>query len=422
MLRTIRTFLLVLPVTAILFWTGLTSAQVEDIDQFRGPNRAGLCSETGLLQEWPEGGPELLWQIEGLGDGYSSVSIVDGRLITMGDLDHDGEEKQYVMAYDLQTREELWSTLVGPEHRDGPRCTPTVDGDLTYVVGTSGDLLCVKTETGEPVWSKNFGEDFNGRMMSGWRYSESPLVDGDKLLVTPGGPDAMMAALDKKTGETLWTCAADDNGAGYSSIVVSEACGVRQYVQVYGHGIFSAAADDGRLLWKYDRVSNGTANITNPIVRDDYVFVTTSYRTGSALLHLNSNGDGIAVTEVWFVDHNVFENHHGGVVLLGDYIYGGDGQNRGTPVCLELMTGEIAWKADPPGRGSAAVLYADGQIIFRYDSGETFLIEATPDAFKINGRFEPPTDRGKAWAHPVIHDGKLYLRHGNILCCFDVKE
>ena len=404
------------------------AAESNDWGRFRGPNCDGKCTETGLLQQWPEGGPELLWKLEGLGTGYSSVSIVDGKILTTGDLERDDDESQYIMAFDLNTRKPLWETRIGPPHSDGSRCTPTVDGELTYAIGTSGDLVCVETETGKVVWKKNFEKDFGGKMMSGWKFSESPLVDGDKLVCTPGGKDETMLALNKKTGETIWKCAIPSfgkegkDGAGYSSIVISEACGVRQYVQILGRGAVGVAAEDGKFLWGYGRVANRVANITNPQISGDYVFVTTSYKTGSALLKLSRDGDGIKAEEVYFLGPDKFENHHGGVVLVGDYIYGGDGKSKGTPVCLELLTGKIRWKPEAPSGGSAAILYADGHMIWRYDKGPVFLVEATPAAFKIKGRLEPPKGDGPAWPHPAIHDGKLYLRHRNVLLCYDVSE
>ncbi|MHA1571527.1 MAG: PQQ-binding-like beta-propeller repeat protein [Alphaproteobacteria bacterium] len=411
--------------TALL--TAAASAETPDWPQFHGPGRDAMCSETGLMKSWPEGGPKLLWKIEGLGKGFSTVSIAGGKIFTMGDLERDGDESQYVIVYDLETRRELWATRVGPPHSDGPRCTPTVDGELLYAIGTSGDLACLETETGKVVWKKNFERDFDGRMMSGWKYSESPLVDGQKLVCTPGGRRSTMVALDKKTGDVIWRCAIPKlgdrgkDGAAYSSMVVSEACGVRQYVQIIGRGAVGVAAEDGKFLWGYNPVANGVANISSPVVRGDYAFVTTSYRTGSALLKLTRSGSGVKAEEVYFLGPTQFENHHGGVLLVGDYIYGGHLKSNGTPVCVELLTGKIVWKEKALARGSAAVLYADGHMIWRYESGPVFLVEATPEEFRIKGRLDPITGGGPAWPHPVIHDGKLYLRHRDVLGCYDVR-
>lgn len=408
----------------------LADLGTEDWPQFHGPALDSICREEGLLQAWPEGGPKLLWTKEGLGRGYSTISIADGKFYTMGDrADVSGAETQFVLAFDLKSRKELWATPVGPPHSDGgPRSTPTVDGDLLYAIGTDGDLVCLETDTGSVCWKRSFVEDFDGKFMVVWKFSESPLVDGDRLICTPGGPDAMMVALNKRNGEVIWKCAMPDigekgaDGAGYSSPVVAEICGVRQYIQILGRGVIGVEAATGRFLWGYNPIASTVANITRPVVRGDYVFVTTAYNVGSALLKISSDGDAFQADEVYFLKGREFQNHHGGVILLGDYIYGGHGGNRGDPACIEFGTGEIAWKERAPARGSAAVLYADGHIIFRYDRGEVLLIEASPEAMKIKGRFTAVEDDGPAWPHPVIHQGKLYLRHSNLLVCYDLRQ
>lgn len=403
-------------------------SKVADWPRFRGPNCDGICPETGLLRSWPKAGPALAWKIKGLGKGFSSVSITGGKFFTMGDLKREGkDEAQYVMAYDLASHKELWATRIGPPHSDGPRSTPTVDGELVYCLGTDGDLVCLEAATGAVRWHKSMARDFGGKMMSGWKYSESPLVDGDRLVCTPGGKDAMIVALDKRTGETIWRSSMPSigtrgkDGAGYSSMVVAEIEGVRQYIQTVGRGVISVEAKSGKFLWGYNKIANSVANIPTPVVRGNHVFCTTSYKTGSALLEIRRNGDKFEAKEVYFLTPAQFENHHGGVVLVGAYIYGGDGQNAGKPVCLEMSTGKIAWKADPPDRGSAAVLYADGQLYFRFDRGTVALVEATPSGFHVKSTFKPLVADGPAWAHPVIHDGKLYLRHNDLLACYDVR-
>ena len=403
--------------------------ETSDWPEFHGPARDNICREVGLLQEWPEGGPKLLWTLEGLGRGYSTVSIANGKLFTMGDRTvSEDTEKQFVIAYDLDTRKELWAVPVGPPHSDGgPRCTPTVDGEVLYAIGTDGDLVCLEVESGKERWRRNFVEDFEGKFMAVWKFSESPLVDGNRLICTPGGPEAMMVALDKHTGKLIWKCAVPElgekgaDGSGYSSAVVAQICGLRQYVQLIGRGVIGVEAESGRFLWGYNPVANNVANITSPIVRGDYVFASTAYNTGSALLKISRDGDAFQADEVYFTSSRDFQNHHGGFVLVGDYIYGGHGANRGDPRCLELATGEIVWKERAPARGSAAVLYADGRLIFRYDRGPVYLIEATPEEFRIKGHFEPVKGEGPAWAHPVIHDSRLYLRHEDLLACYDLR-
>jgi outer membrane protein assembly factor BamB len=412
----------VLPESAII-----PIAAAEDWPQFHGPGRDSICRETGLLSEWPEGGPKLLWKLQGLGLGYSNVSIAGGKIFTMGDQQRDDQgQSQFVVAYDLATRKKLWATRVGEPFTGGPRCTPTVSGQLLYALGTDGGLVCLAKETGSVVWKKNLRDDFGGKMMSGWKYCESPLIDGDRLVCTPGGDDAAIVALDKLSGELIWKCAVPQlgprgkDGAAYSSVVVAEIAGVRQYVQLLGRGVVGVDADSGRFLWGYNAIANEVANITAPVVRGNYVFVTTSYARGGALLEIVHDGDAFEAKQLYSLRPRDFENHHGGVVLLGNHLYAGSGQNRGDPVCLDLATGQIAWKQRPLGRGSASVLYADGHLIFRYDRGLVALVEATPEEFRLKGTFQPESADGPAWPHPVIHDGTLYLRHNDLLLCYDL--
>ncbi len=403
-----------------------------DWPHFRGPECTGICPETGLIQEIPADGLPLLWQLKGCGTGYSSVAIVDDRIFTMGDRPDGDDNSQFVIAFDLKTHKELWATKIGPPHRDGSRCTPTIDAGRLYAIGTSGNLVCLETATGTTKWTKNLERDFGGKMMSGWKWSESPLIDGDKVICTPGTKDAVLVALNKKSGDLIWKSVMPDigsagkDGAGYTSVVVATVDGVRQYMTIVGRGAVGVAADTGAFLWGYNRIANKVANIPSPVVRGNHVFVTTSYKTGSALLKLTKKGDTFDAQEVYFLGPKEFENHHGGVVLVGDYIYGGDGQNKGTPVCLDFLTGEIKWKESKWTRkaragGSAAVLYADGNVFFRYEKKALVaLIEATPEAFRVKGVFKAAVDDGPAWAHPVIHDGKLFLRANDILMCYDV--
>ncbi len=385
-----------------------------DWPQWRGPNRDGHSPDKGLLRKWPKGGPELAWKSEGLGKGYSSVSLGGGRIYTMG----QWEGQQHLLALDGKNGRKLWSTPVGKEANDGPNCTPTFDGDRVYALGTEGDLVCCDAATGQELWRKNFAKDFDGRMMSGWGYSESPLVDGEKLIVTPGGRDAALVALDRRTGRELWRTKLPEDlgskggdGAGYSSIVVSNAGRQRQYVQLLGRGVVGVSADDGRFLWNYNGVANDTANIPTPIVKGDYVFCSTGYGTGSALLQIVRRGNEWEAVEKYFLPAVELQNHHGGLILVGDYLYGGHGHNNGFPICVELATGKIVWRKDRgPGTGSAAVTYADGNLYFRYDNGLMALIAAMPKGYQELGTFEIADGSQPSWPHPVVADGQLYLR------------
>lgn len=399
-----------------------------DWPQFHGPMRDSICRDEGLLQGWPSQGPELLWTLEGLGRGYSSVAIVDGVIFTMGDRPDGDGEAQFVVTYNLQTRKELWATPIGPAYSDGgPRCTPSVDGDRVYAIGTEGDLVCLDAESGEMIWRRKFDEDFGSQSTPGWKFCESPLIDEGQLICTPGGADATMVALNKENGDVIWKFAVPDLGAkggdnaGYSSPIVAEICGVRQYVHMIGRGVVGVDAATGRFLWGYNRIANNVANVTPPVVRGDYVFATTAYNTGSVLLEISREGDAFNAEEVYFLPSREFQNHHGGIVLVGNYVYGGHGPNRGEPTCLDLATGELMWQERSPARGSASVIYADGHLVFRYDRGEVLLIEASPDELRIKGQFQAPEDDGPAWAHPAIHQGKLYLRHANLLMCYDLR-
>jgi outer membrane protein assembly factor BamB len=416
---------------AMLCFTSILIACAQKTDnwpEFGGPHRDSMSNETGLLQSWPAAGPRLLWKATGLGIGYSSISIVNGKFYTMGDLtDAQGAKHQYVSAFSMATHQKLWSALVGPPNDDGSRCTPTIANGMAYAIGTNGDLVCLNATTGKEIWRKNFAKNFGGKMMSMWKYSESPLVDGDKLICTPGANDAMMVALNAKTGDLIWKCAVGNlgpngaDGAGYSSAVVATIGGVRQYVQLVGRGLIGVDANTGKLLWNYNRIANNVANIDTPIVQGDEIFDSTAYNGGSAKIQIVPQNGGFTVKELWYLPGNIFQNHHGGVVLVNGYLYGGQGQNAGAPTCIDWNTGKIVWQAPTVGGGSANVTYADGDLYYLYENGVMALIQATPSGFQLKGRFQTPMMPGASWAHTVILDGKLYIRHADALFCYDIK-
>ncbi len=397
--------------------------------QWRGENRDGASTETGLLDQWPAAGPPLAWKATGLGRGFSSLSIAGGRIFTMGDRD----QGQFVIALNLADGKELWATRIGdvwePQGYAGPRCTPTVDGALVYATGPHGDLVCLECASGKEVWHRNMAADFHGRMHSGWGFSESPLVDQDRLVCTPGGADAAIVALDKKTGAEIWRAAIPDlgnqggDGAAYSSIVIGNGGGVKQYVQLMGRGVVAIAAKDGKFLWGYNRVANGTANVPTPLVHGNYVFCSSGYQTGAALLELSAKpGGGVDAREVYFLDGKEFQNHHGGMILLGNYIYAGHGHNAGAPTCLEWKTGKTVWRHNRgPGTGSAAIAYADGNLYFRFENGVMALIGATPQGYEEKGQFKIPGVEQPSWSHPVIAGGRLYLREQDELLCYELR-
>ena len=411
----------------------LSPALASDWPQWRGPERNGKSPETGLMDEWPEDGPPLVYRASGLGTGYSSLAVIGDRIYTLGDL----EGGQHVLALDRDTGERLWATRIGPPWEDrygGPRSTPTVDGDRLYALGTEGDLVCLKTADGSVAWKRNLTKDFGGHLMTiqgtNWKFAESPLVDGDRVVVTPGARDAALVALDKRTGEEIWRARipelgpAGADGAGYSSVVVSHGGGVRQYVQLLGRGVVGVEAESGKFLWGYNRVANDVANIPTPLVDGDHVFVSTGYGTGSALLRLEGDGEGgVQAEEVYFLEGNTLQNHHGGLILDGGHLYTGTGHNKGFPICVAMDSGEVAWgPVRNDGQDSAAVTWADDKLFFRYQNGLMVLVEATPEGYREKGSFMIPDVNQFSWSHPVVADGKLYLREQDNLFCYDVRR
>lgn len=390
-----------------------------DWPRWRGADGQNISKDTGLLKRWPEGGPPLAWELdlEG-GDTQASVAVAGGRLYTMANTRTKGGS---VVCFDLATRRRLWA---GQTTGNGPaNATPTVDDGLVFALCKDGGLSCFRADTGEAVWRKHLQRDLGGGKKPNWQFAESPLVDGDRLVVTPGGHDAALAALDKRTGEVVWRCAlpaglrGPDVHAQYASVAVSEAGGVRQYVTLlYGVGAVGVAAADGRFLWSYGRVRNGVANVSTPLAFGDHVFCSTAYETGAALLKL----DGRGAREEYFLPAKQFQSHHGGFLRLGDHVYGGSGHNAGNPTCLEWRTGRVLWQEKQLGKGSGSVTAADGRLYFLWEDGTVGLVEADPRRYALAGRFQLPKQEGPAWAHPVVAGGRLYLRWAGRLFCYDV--
>ncbi len=412
----------------------LASAQQEfqprkyDWPQWQGPNRDAKSKEKGLLQQWPKGGPKLLWKVTNLGEGYSTPSIAAGRIFTMGN--KDGDES--IFALKEKDGSLLWTTKVGPAvnvDRKGTRSTPTIDGELGYAIGAKGTLVCFQVKDGKIVWRKNLmdRQGFGGRD-GNWGYSESVLIDGEKLICTPGGPTATIVALNKKNGELIWKCPIEAGyRADHSSAIVAEVDGLRTYIQFLGRGrgqdagqgaVVGVRAKDGKLLWEFNAPGNRTANISTPIFHDNYVFAASAYRTGCALAKLTRKGDDVNAEKVYFSKN--MQNHHGGMILLDGYVYGSNG---GRFACIEFKSGKTAWeeKGRLPGKGSVA--FADGRLYFRNErKGTVHLIEPSPKKYIERGVFLPPDrSRSPAWAHPVIANGRMYIADQNVLMCYDVK-
>lgn len=403
------------------------SAPASDWPQWRGPERNGISKETGLLKQWPEGGPKLLWQANDIGDGYSTPSVVGTRIYLMS---NRGFENEFVQALSTKDGKAIWTTRVGNVGSPQAflyakaRSTPTVDGDLLYALGSDGDLVCLETRNGKIRWQKNIKKEFEGKPGM-WAYAESPLVDGDVVVVTPGGAQATMVALNKKTGAVIWKSAVPGgDSAAYASAIVVQAASRKQYVQFLSQGIVGVDAKTGEFLWRYKEVVKGMAQIPTPVARDGYVY-GGAMSVGGGLVRLKPDGGGIIAEQVYFV--RGLPNGIGGAVLVGDYLYGTEDAKERL-VAVEFATGKVKWQSE--GFGIASVACADGLLYFHGAKGDVALVEATPEGYREKGRFTPPAQPArkrqgpfpeKAWAYPVIANGRLYIRDVETLWAYDIK-
>ncbi|MGI9107830.1 MAG: PQQ-binding-like beta-propeller repeat protein [Pyrinomonadaceae bacterium] len=383
-----------------------------DWPQWRGPNRDGVSKETGLLKQWPAEGPPLAWKAAGAGRGYSSFAVANNRLYTMG-LRGD---REFVISFDLGTGKEVWATPNGKAFRndrgDGPRGTPTVDGDKLYALGGNGDLSCLETRTGRTVWTMNVLEKFGGSNIV-WGISESPLITGDKLLVNAGGPNASIVALNKRDGSLIWKSQSDR--AGYSSAIPLMAGGVNQVVFFTSTRALGLDLRDGRLLWEYPRAANNVANAATPVVRANRVFISSDYGNGGGLVEIKASGKGVTAQEIYFTKE--MRNHHSSSILVGEHLYG---FSSGILTAMRFDTGQVAWRDRSVGKGS--IVYADGHLYCLSENGVVGLVEATPEGYREKGRFRIPQDSLPTWAHPVIAGGRLYLRDQDTIYAYDVRQ
>jgi outer membrane protein assembly factor BamB len=401
-----------------------------DWPQWQGPTRDAVSQERGLLKAWPKGGPPLAWKITGIGGGDSAPSIAAGGIFGMGNL----EGNAVVWALDEKYGKQLWVTSIAkafpqrrPQSKEGPACTPSIDGDRLYAIGMGGELVCLQVADGKILWQRSLTQDFGGKVPD-WSYRESPLVDGEKLICTPGGPDATMVALDKMTGKTIWKSAVPGNPtAAYASVIAIDLQGQREYVQLTRSALIGVAASDGKFLWKYDHpASRSGINCSTPVYLDGSVFAASAYGTGGGLVRLTKEPTGeVKAEEVYFTKR--MQNHHGGMIVVDGYLYGANGGNeKGWLLCLDFKTGKIMWDQRDSGQRKApkgSILLADGLFYYRTeDTGTMLLIEPNPQKYIELGRFEQPDRTTKpAWAHPVIANGKLYVRDQDTLFCYDVK-
>jgi outer membrane protein assembly factor BamB len=400
-----------------------------DWPQWQGPDRTAVSKEHGLLQEWPKGGPPLAWKATGLGGGDGAPAVAGGRIFGMG----GRGGVQVVWALAEADGRELWATPLGPiprqrmpQSQEGPSCTPTVDGERVYVLGMGGELACLQAGDGKIVWQRSLTRDYGGRAPV-WSYRESPLVDGDRLICTPGGEDATLVALDKATGKTVWKSEVPGSpGAAYSSVIAFDFEGQRQYVQFTAAAVVGVAAAEGKFLWRYDKPANGNRiNISTPLYQDGLVFAASAYNAGGGLVRLAKDGSGgVKAEEVYFTRN--MQNHHGGMIVVDGGLYGANGGNSGGYlVCLDFTTGKVLWNERDKGRGGVpkgSLAFADGRLYYRTEAGAVLLIEPNKERYVERGRFDQPNrTRQPAWAHPVIANGKLYVRDQDVLFGYDVK-
>jgi outer membrane protein assembly factor BamB len=411
-----------LPLVVFASVHGSLTARAADWPQWRGPERNGISRETGLLLQWPQEGPKLLWQTKEVGDGYSTPAVVGEQLYLLG---NEGMDNEFVMALAVAHGKQVWSTRVGkvgpnqgPQY-PGSRSTPTIDGESIYALGSDGDLVCLDAAGGSPRWQKNLRTDFGGQP-GPWAYAESPLIDGDVLVCTPGGAEATLVALDKKTGDVIWKSAVPDGDkAAYASVIVVEAEGVKQYVQFLGKGVVGVDAKSGKFLWRYDQTAQGSpANIPTPVAHEGLVYSGTG-RGGGGLVRLHAVDGQFTAEQVYF--NKGLPTSIGGALLLDGFLYGTNGQSL---LCVDFATGEVKWQERCIGPG--AVCCADGCLYVHGENGDAALVEAKSDAYHELGRFTPPDQperkNSKAWAYPVVAGGRLYLRDLGTLWCYDVSQ
>jgi outer membrane protein assembly factor BamB len=403
-----------LAVTAALLFAvpvPVSNRALGDWPQWRGTNRDGRSAETGLLKAWPASGPPLAWQAKGAGEGYSSFAVSQNRLFTLG----ARADTEYVVAFDAASGKRLWETPHGRrfnnDRGDGPRATPTIEGDRVYAFGASGDLTVLNAATGKMHWTVNVLSKFNGSNIQ-WGLSESPLVLEDRILVNAGGT---IVALRKTDGSPIWTARTGD-GAGYSSAVTQKVGNVNQAIFFTSSKVVGVDVSSGRELWNYGRVANGVANIATPVVRGNRVFMSSDYGTGSALLEMSpaDSKAAVAMREIYFT--RAMKNHHATSVLVGDHLYGFD---SAILTALNFDTGQVAWQNRSVGKGS--LVFADERLYLYSEGGVVGLAEASPAGYREHGRFQINTGRLPTWSHPVVADGKLYLRDQDTLYAYDVR-
>jgi outer membrane protein assembly factor BamB/protein-L-isoaspartate O-methyltransferase len=422
--QTANTNKLLPPVRIALAAFGLLAlvlrSQADDWPQWRGPDRSNVSAEAGLLKEWPQGGPPLAWKGDGLGDGVSPVSVAGGRVFSTG---YQGDA-EYCTALSAKDGKRLWCVKVGPAVREMAimrwlsQRTPTVDGERLYVVTVAGEWVCLAAKTGKELWRKHFQKDFEGRR-GNWGFCDYPLVDGDNLIITPGGEKATVAALNKRTGEVVWVCSLSGGDTfGYAVLVPAEIAGVRQYVNHLMKSMIGVSAKDGKLLWKYEGMGNRIAANHAPVVRGNTVFYANGYGAGHVLLKITRMGNDWALEEVYRLRSNSYVPWLGGPTQVGSHIFLNTAQGM---LCIERRTGQLVWEKRV---GRCVYTVADGRLYIRSQKGPMYLAAAEPNGYRSFGEFTPPQRDAKqpSWTFPVVANGHLFVRDFDTLLCYDVRD
>jgi len=391
---------------------------------FHGPDRDNKSRDKGLLKAWPEGGPPRIWETRGIGQGYSTVAIVDGRIYVTGAIGDDC----VITALDMDGKK-VWTRKNGRAWNrsyPGTRSTPTVAAGLLYHLSGIGNLVCLEADRGDVVWSRDIMKEFGGRNIT-WGLAESPLVFGDKVICTPGGKHVGMVALNRKTGEVVWRCTGVGDRPGYASPILVDYQGLQQVVTVMSESVVGVRASDGKLLWRYPHKVYADENITTPLFHDGFVIVSGCGRRGTTALQLRVSGDKCSVREHW--RNRTLDNKQGGIILVDGKIYGyAESQNRSKPwMCIDFTSGDTIFQSAPLESSykyrNGCLTYADGMFYLFSDDGKMALARPTPTGFEVTGRLriENPGER-PTWAHPVVHGGRLYLRYGDRLAAYDITE
>jgi outer membrane protein assembly factor BamB len=420
---TLRSLLNVVGLLVVMLtWCGATQpAAAGDADtaafwlRFHGPDGDNISPDTGLLRSWPEGGPGLVWTASGIGYGYSSVTVADGRIFTAGNVDRS----TMVTAIDLGNGRIIWQAENGAAWTgsyDGSRGTPTIDGDRVYHQSPLGQLSCFNAADGKKLWTVDVLERFGAENIR-WGLAESVLVDGDHVITCPGGSRASIAALDKRTGGTVWTAPGTGTAAGYASPIVVEQDGLRMIITMNAEAVIAVNAATGKLLWQHPHATSYDVNATMPIYHDGQVLISSGYGSGSVMLAIAVEGDSAGAKKVW--ESTALDNQHGGVLLLDGFIYGSVHKGRGSWACLDWRTGELKYAEKGVGMGSLTA--ADGLLVTLSEKNTVGLVKATPDGHEVISSFElPEQGKGASWAHPVVIGGRLYIRHSDYLYAYAV--